>query len=87
MFMMFALIEYNLPSADSADFPAKPINVYVGMAPGGATDVAVRTIVAEANKHLEHPIVVVNKPGGGGELPLIWWPNPSPMDMRPTGLH
>lgn len=68
MFMMFALIEYNLPSADSADFPAKPINVYVGMAPGGATDVAVRTIVAEANKHLEHPIVVVNKPGGGGGI-------------------
>jgi tripartite-type tricarboxylate transporter receptor subunit TctC len=68
IFFIFALIGYYASIADSADFPTKPINVYVGMAPGGATDVAVRVIVAETNKHLEHPLVVVNKPGGGGAI-------------------
>ena len=69
VFSIFSILFYaHLHSAMALDFPTKPINVYVGMAPGGATDVAARTIVAEANKHLEHPIVVVNKPGGGGAI-------------------
>lgn len=69
MLSIFSVLFYAyLPSATALDFPTKPINIYVGMAPGGATDVAVRTIVAEANKHLEHPIIVVNKPGGGGAI-------------------
>ena len=59
---------YNLPSANSAGFPTKPINLYVGMNPGGATDVAARTLGAEANKYVSSPFIVVNKPGGGGVL-------------------
>jgi tripartite-type tricarboxylate transporter receptor subunit TctC len=66
LFSSFGL--YNLPSANSADFPAKPINLYVGMNPGGATDVAARALIAEANKYIAHPFIVVNKPGGGGVL-------------------
>lgn len=58
----------DLPSAIPADFPTKPVNLYVGMSPGGATDVAARTLIAEANKHLSSPLIVVNKPGGGGVL-------------------
>jgi tripartite-type tricarboxylate transporter receptor subunit TctC len=59
---------YNVPFSVAADYPTKPINLYVGMVPGGATDVAVRILVAEANKYLEHPIIVNNKPGGGGAI-------------------
>ncbi len=55
-------------SVNAADFPTKPINLYVGMNPGGATDVAARTLIAEANKYLSSPLIVVNKPGGGGVL-------------------
>jgi tripartite-type tricarboxylate transporter receptor subunit TctC len=67
-FLLSSLAFDNLPSANSADFPTKPINLYVGMNPGGATDVAARTLVAVANKYLPSPFIVVNKPGGGGVL-------------------
>jgi tripartite-type tricarboxylate transporter receptor subunit TctC len=67
-FLLSSLPFDNLPSANSADFPTKPINLYVGMNPGGATDVAARILIAEANKYVSSPFIVVNKPGGGGVL-------------------
>jgi tripartite-type tricarboxylate transporter receptor subunit TctC len=67
-FLLSSLAFDNLPFANSADFPTKPINLYVGMNPGGATDVAARILIAEANKYVSSPFIVVNKPGGGGVL-------------------
>ena len=44
-------------------YPTQPITLVVGMAPGGITDVATRTIANEAKKDLGVELLVVNKPG------------------------
>jgi len=49
-----------------------PINVTVGFAPGGSTDVMVRTIAPFIAKHLGEgaSMVVLNRPGASGELAI-----------------
>lgn len=49
-------------------YPTKPIHMWVSFAPGGSTDVCARSISSIAEKVLGQPIVVENKPGGGGAL-------------------
>ena len=46
-------------------YPSKPINLLVGFAPGGGSDVVCRALAPTASKVLGQPIVVNNKPGGG----------------------
>lgn len=49
-----------------------PINVTVGFAPGGSTDVMVRTIAPFIAKHLgdNASLVIQNRPGASGELAI-----------------
>ena len=51
--------------AKAAEFPTKPIKVYVGFKPGGRTDMIARLIANHITekKLLSQPIVIVNKPG------------------------
>ncbi len=55
-------------SAFSADYPDKPVDVIVAFGPGGGTDVAARTIEPFIEKYLDTDLVVINKPGAGGEI-------------------
>lgn len=48
------------------DWPTRPIELLVLNAPGGASDVFARELAAAAEGVFDQPIVVVNKPGGGG---------------------
>jgi tripartite-type tricarboxylate transporter receptor subunit TctC len=48
------------------DYPTKPIEVIVGFAPGGGTDMIARTVADAAPKYVGQPLVVVNKPGASG---------------------
>ena len=57
-----------LGAAWAADYPIKPITLYVGYAAGGATDTAARIVTNQVNKYLEQPIIVNNKPGGGSAV-------------------
>jgi len=50
----------------AADFPSKPIQLIVPYGAGGSTDVMARAIATVAPKYFPQPLVVVNKPGGGG---------------------
>ena len=50
----------------AAGFPDKPINLIVPYGAGGSTDVMARAISTVAPKHFPQPLVVINKPGGGG---------------------
>ena len=52
----------------AADYPAKPIDVIVAYAAGGGTDVGARILAKVAKKYISQPLVIVNKPGAGGEL-------------------
>ena len=48
------------------EYPGKPIEVVVGFAPGGGTDMVARAISDVAAKYLGQPLVVNNKPGATG---------------------
>ena len=52
----------------AGDYPEKSIDVIVAFGPGGGTDVAARTIQPYIEKYLGVDLVVLNKPGAGGEI-------------------
>jgi tripartite-type tricarboxylate transporter receptor subunit TctC len=47
-------------------YPTKAIEMVVPFAAGGSTDVLARLVAKYAPKYFDKPLVVVNKPGGGG---------------------
>jgi len=49
-------------------YPTKPIELVVPFAAGGSTDVLARLVAKYAPKYFDQPLVVVNKPGGGGVI-------------------
>jgi tripartite-type tricarboxylate transporter receptor subunit TctC len=73
-FLLLALLTATVASptsAAAADYPTKPIELVVPWAAGGRADIIMRLFAASAGKHLSHPIVVVNKPGGSGSTGTI----------------
>jgi tripartite-type tricarboxylate transporter receptor subunit TctC len=58
----------SLPASGMAaeKFPTKAIELDVPFAAGGSTDVLARLVAKYAPKYFDKPLVVVNKPGGGG---------------------
>jgi tripartite-type tricarboxylate transporter receptor subunit TctC len=54
-----------LPVA-AQQYPTKPIQLTVTFAPGGGADITVRALAKAAEKSLGQPVVVQNKPAGGG---------------------
>jgi putative tricarboxylic transport membrane protein len=60
----------NLTMARGADFPSKPIHVFVHTKPGGAVDLMARQLAQVATSYCDQPLVVINKPGGSGLLAL-----------------
>lgn len=59
----------TLSYADSANlFPQRPVTIVVPFTPGGAVDMVARTVAAELSTQWSQPVVVENKPGGGGVI-------------------
>lgn len=71
-------------------YPSKPVNLLIPYGGGGTTDVTSRLLVNLAQKDFAKPIVVVNKPGGGGVLALELLakakPNGYTLGVVPTGV-
>ena len=55
-------------SADAQQFPNRPISLVVPYAAGGNVDVRARALQAGLGNSLGQPIVVENRPGGGGTI-------------------
>lgn len=69
--MVIILVTLPLTSVEAKEkYPSKPINVYVGYAAGGSTDIVVRAASEGAKVHLGVPIAVINKPGAGTALSM-----------------
>jgi tripartite-type tricarboxylate transporter receptor subunit TctC len=56
-------------SFSAADaFPTRPIQAIVAVSPGGSNDFVARLIAGKLTERLGHPVVVVNRAGGGGVI-------------------
>ena len=49
-------------------FPSKPITLVVPYAPGGNVDISTRILQAGIGNSLGQPIIIENRPGGGGTI-------------------
>ncbi len=56
------------PAASAAPTFTQPLTITVGYVPGGASDNAARIVAKELAKEIGVPVVVENKPGGGGRI-------------------
>jgi tripartite-type tricarboxylate transporter receptor subunit TctC len=49
-------------------WPARPIRILVGYAPGGSTDVTARIIAQALSERLGQPVIIENRPGAAGNI-------------------
>lgn len=67
--MIASLALCALPiTASAATYPANPVTVIVGAAPGGPTDTIARVLAQDLAQILEQSVVVSNKPGANSLL-------------------
>ncbi|MDW3682793.1 tripartite tricarboxylate transporter substrate binding protein [Cupriavidus sp. CV2] len=64
---LFAATLFALPLAHAAEpFPSRPIKVVVPVSAGGWGDITTRIIAQRLGQEIGQPVVVENRPGGGG---------------------
>ncbi len=66
---LITILVIALPfSAFPQDYPTRPVSLMVAWPPGGGTDVGARIVASIAERELGKPIVILNKPGAGGQI-------------------
>jgi tripartite-type tricarboxylate transporter receptor subunit TctC len=62
------LLAVSATQARGEDFPSRPIRFVVPFPPGGVTDPVARMVAEKVAQRLGQPVVVDNRPGGGGNI-------------------
>lgn len=58
------------PAAWAQTFPARPIKILVGFAPGGAMDIVARAVGQKVAESIGQPVVIENLPGAGSNIAI-----------------
>ena len=69
-FLVAALAALLAQAVQAQSWPTKPIRLVVPFAPGGSSSIVARSVAAEMEKGLGQPIIIDNKPGGGGNVAM-----------------
>ena len=51
-------------------YPARPVRLIIGVAPGSAPDILGRLLAQWLSERLGQPFIVENRPGGGGNIAI-----------------
>ena len=62
------LVLFGAPANAQADFPERPIKMYVPFPPGGGIDVTARIAANKLGEILGQQIAIINQGGGGGAI-------------------
>jgi tripartite-type tricarboxylate transporter receptor subunit TctC len=66
---IFALLSVlSFQSVQAQEYPTKPVTLVIPLSAGGSHDLTARAVITVAKKYLGQPIVILNKPGGGGAI-------------------
>jgi len=73
------------------DFPSRPITIVVPFTPGGSADVLMRLVGQKLSESLKQPVLLDNRPGGGGNMGAVAVklapPDGYTLFMAHTGTH
>jgi tripartite-type tricarboxylate transporter receptor subunit TctC len=74
LLVLCGVLMLGVSPAIAGDYPKSPISMVVAYSPGGATDFQARivTMMAGLENYLGQPIVIINKPGAGGQVGWNW---------------
>ena len=70
LFLAGALLAFAASPSFAQAYPAKPIRILVGFAPGGAMDIVARTVGQKMAASLGQPVFIENKPGAGSNIAI-----------------
>jgi tripartite-type tricarboxylate transporter receptor subunit TctC len=66
--LFLAVLAPALAHAQADSYPAKPVRLVVGLAPGGGTDIQARLFAQKLTETMGRPFVVENRAGAGGTI-------------------
>ena len=68
LFTSAMLFLFGTPGSFAQTYPSKPIKIIVPVAAGGGTDFSARLIAQKLTEAWNIPVIVENRPGGGGNV-------------------
>jgi tripartite-type tricarboxylate transporter receptor subunit TctC len=66
--VLAAVLAMLAAAAAAQTYPAKPVRILVGFAPGGGTDIMARVVAAKLGESMKQQFIVDNRPGANANL-------------------